>query len=124
MSEMRMAAVLAKGASGSATAVPAHTALHMATLAGAKALGMDSRVGSLAVGKRADMVALRLADIELAPLYDPVSQLVYAAGREHVTHVWVDGTLRVEDGALTAIDSRELQLKAKHWAEKIRSQGV
>jgi 5-methylthioadenosine/S-adenosylhomocysteine deaminase len=119
LSEMRLAALLAKGASGSATAVPAHRALHMATLAGAKALGLDARVGSLTPGKRADMTAIRLSGIELAPLYDPVSHLVYAAGREHVTHVWVDGKPRVENGALTGIDVRELALKAAHWREKI-----
>jgi len=119
LSEMRLAALLAKGASGSATAVPAHRALHMATLAGAKALGLDARVGSLTPGKRADMTAIRMSGIELAPLYDPVSHLVYAAGREHVTHVWVDGKPRVENGALTGIDVRELELKAAHWREKI-----
>jgi 5-methylthioadenosine/S-adenosylhomocysteine deaminase len=117
---MRLAALLAKGASGSATAVPAHTALHMATLAGARALGIDTRTGSLTPGKRADMTAVRLSDLEVAPLYDPVSHLVYAAGREHVTHVWVDGEPRVEDGALTRLDPRELKAKAAHWGEKIR----
>jgi 5-methylthioadenosine/S-adenosylhomocysteine deaminase len=91
----------------------------MATLAGAKALGLDARVGSLTPGKRADMTAIRMSGIELAPLYDPVSHLVYAAGREHVTHVWVDGKPRVENGALTGIDVRELELKAAHWREKI-----
>jgi 5-methylthioadenosine/S-adenosylhomocysteine deaminase len=120
--EMRTAALLAKGASGDATAVPAHTALHMATLAGAKALGLDRRIGSLVPGKRADIAAIRLGDIALAPLYDPISHLVYAAGREHVTHVWVDGKLRLNDGALTGIDARELQLKAAHWSERIRPQ--
>ncbi len=120
MSEMRLAALLAKGSSGSATAVPAHSALHMATLAGAKALGIDARVGSLKPGKRADMTAVRLSDVELAPLFDPVSHLVYAAGREHVTHVWVDGELRVEDGVLTCLDAREVKLKAIHWGDKIR----
>ena len=121
MSEMRMAALLAKGSSGSATAIPAHSALHMATLAGAKALGIDARIGSLKPGKRADVTAVRLADIELSPLFDPVSHLVYAAGREHVTHVWVDGEPRVEDGVLTRLDAREVKLKATHWGDKIRN---
>jgi 5-methylthioadenosine/S-adenosylhomocysteine deaminase len=120
LGEMRAAALLAKGASGDPTAVPAHAALHMATLGGAKALGLDARIGSLAAGKRADITALRLSDIELAPIYDPVSQIVYAAGREHVTHVWIDGRLRVEDGALTQLDARELGLRAVHWAERIK----
>lgn len=119
MSEMRTAALLAKGSSGDPTVLPAHTALHMATVAGAKALGIDQHTGSLVPGKRADVVAVRLSDLELTPLYDPVSHLVYAAGREHVTHVWVNGKLRVDEGALTSIDARELHLKAAHWRERI-----
>lgn len=122
LSEIRMAALLAKGASGSATAVPAHTALRMATLAGARALGIDARTGSLTPGKRADMTAVRLSELEVSPLYDPVSHLVYAAGREHVTHVWVDGEPRVENGALVRVDPRELKVKATHWADEIRNQ--
>jgi len=118
--EMRTAALLAKGVSGEATAIPAHAALHMATLAGAKALGLESRIGSLVPGKRADITALRVSDIALSPLYDPLSHLVYAAGREHVTHVWVDGKLRLDDGELTGMDARELQLRASHWRDKIR----
>ena len=121
LGEMRTAALLAKGASADPTAVPAHAALHMATLGGAKALGLDERIGSLAQGKRADITAVRLSDIELAPLYDPVSHLVYAAGREHVTHVWVDGQLRVENRTLTGLDSRDLALRAVHWSQKIKN---
>src|SRR5688572_13915698 len=124
LGEMRGAALLAKGASADPTAVPAHAALHMATLAGAKALGLDDRIGSVTPGKRADLTAVRMSDIELAPLYDPVSHLVYAAGREHVTHVWVDGELCVENGALTRMDARELGLRASHWADKIRAWGI
>ena len=120
LSEIRLAALLAKGESGDSTSVPAHVALHMATLAGAQALGIDDRTGSLTPGKRADITAIRLSDLELAPLYDPASHLVYVAGREHVTHVWVDGRLRVNDGTLVDIDERELRLKAAHWREKIR----
>jgi 5-methylthioadenosine/S-adenosylhomocysteine deaminase len=126
LTELRTAALLAKGASGDATAVPAHTALHMATLAGARALGIDERVGSLRIGKRADITAVRVADLELTPLYDPVSHLVYVAGREHVTHVWVNGDLKLEDRNLTGIDTRELHLKAALWKERIqaRDRGV
>jgi 5-methylthioadenosine/S-adenosylhomocysteine deaminase len=119
LTEMRTAALLAKGASGDPTVVPAHAALHMATIAGAKALGLERRIGSLVTGKRADIVALRFSHLELAPVYDPVSHLVYAAGREHVSHVWVNGSLRVDDGELVSLDSRELQLKAAHWRERI-----
>jgi 5-methylthioadenosine/S-adenosylhomocysteine deaminase len=91
----------------------------MATLGGAKALGLDGLIGSLARGKRADITAIRMSDLELAPVYDPLTHLVYAAGREHVSHVWVGGKLRVDDGALTGLDARELALKAAHWRDRI-----
>jgi 5-methylthioadenosine/S-adenosylhomocysteine deaminase len=119
LNEMRTAALLAKGASGDPTMLPAHAALQTATIAGAKALGIENRVGSLAVGKRADIVAVALSDLALTPMYDPVSHLVYAAGREHVTHVWVNGKPRVQDGELNAIDVQELKLKAAHWRERL-----
>ena len=121
LGETRLAALLAKGSSGVATAVPAHTALHMATLGGARALGLDSKIGSIVAGKRADLAAIDLSSIELAPCYDAASQLVYAAGAQHVTHVWVDGKARVSDRRLVGIDERELQLKALHWKDRIRT---
>jgi cytosine/adenosine deaminase-related metal-dependent hydrolase len=88
------------GGAGCAGPARAHAALHAATLGGARALGLGARIGSIEPGKRADLAALALRGPELAPCYDAVSQLVYAAGREHVTHVWVDGKLLVRDGAL------------------------
>jgi 5-methylthioadenosine/S-adenosylhomocysteine deaminase len=81
-------------------AMPAHAALRAATLGGARALGLGARIGSIEPGKSADLAAVALRAPELAPCYDPVSNLVYAAGREHVTHVWVGGELRVRDGML------------------------
>ena len=98
--EMRTAALLAKAVARDAEAMPAHVALRAATLGGARALGLDARIGSIEAGKRADLVAVALRAPELAPCYDPVSHLVYAAGREHVTHVWVDGELRVRDAEI------------------------
>ncbi|TMH86857.1 MAG: TRZ/ATZ family hydrolase [Betaproteobacteria bacterium] len=98
--EMRSAALLAKAVSRDAEAMPAHAALRAATLAGAQALGIAATTGSIEPGKAADLVAVSMSAPELAPCYDPVSQLVYAAGREHVTHVFVNGQLLVLDGAL------------------------
>lgn len=118
-SEMRLAALLAKGASGDATAVPAWQALEMATLGGARALGLAGRIGSIEPGKRADLTAVNLDALELSPCYDPVSHLVYAAGREHVSHVWVDGVARVADGALTQLDPDAIAAKARLWQRKI-----
>jgi 5-methylthioadenosine/S-adenosylhomocysteine deaminase len=117
--EMRLAALLAKGASGRATALPAHAVLGMATLNAARALGLSDSVGSLTPGKCADMTAVNLGAPELSPCYDPLSHLVYAAGREHVTHVWVNGELLVEDGRLTRLDAAELAAKAAYWKDKI-----
>ena len=121
VTEMRLAALLAKGASADPTVLPAHTVIRMATLGGAKALGIDSYVGSLTAGKRADIAAVDLSAVELAPCYDAASHLVYAAGREHVTHVWVDGQLRVQECELVGLNVQDLQLKAAHWKEKIRA---
>ena len=96
--EMRTAALLAKAVARDAQAMPEHAALRAATLGGARALGLSARIGSIEPGKRADLVAVHMRAPELAPCYDPVSHLVYAAGREHVSHVWVDGELRLADG--------------------------
>ncbi len=118
--EMRLAALLAKGATGDPTQLPAHEVLEMATVRAARALGLEERIGTLTPGKLADMTAVDLGALELAPCYDPLSHLVYAAGREHVSHVWVNGKLLVEDGRLIQLDSAELVAKARYWQERIR----
>ncbi|MRD73770.1 TRZ/ATZ family hydrolase [Rhodocyclus tenuis] len=117
--EMRLAALLAKGISGIAEALPAHQALRMATLNGAKALGLDANTGSLVPGKAADICALEFDSFSLAPCFDPVSHLVYVAGREHVSDVWVDGRTRVESRRLLDVDESELIKLAALWQNKI-----
>ncbi len=119
LGEMRSAALLGKGVAGDAAALPAHAVLEMATLAGARALGLDDEIGSLVPGKSADLVAVRLDDLETSPVYHPLSQLVYAAGREHVTDVWVAGQQLLRDRALTTLDEAELLGRARHWREKL-----
>jgi len=96
--EMRLAALLAKAVAGDAEAMPAHAALRAATLGGAAALGLDARIGSVVAGKAADLAAVRIAGAELSPCYDPLSHLVYVAGREHVSDVWVAGRRLLRDG--------------------------
>jgi 5-methylthioadenosine/S-adenosylhomocysteine deaminase len=118
--EMRLAALLAKGQSGRANAVNAHQALRMATLSGAQALGLDATIGSIVPGKAADLCAVSLDDIGLAPCYDPVSHLVYSAGREHVSDVWVGGRIRVQDRQLLENNEIELIKLATLWQNKIR----
>ena len=119
MTEMRTAALLAKGASGDAAAVGAAEALEMATLGGARALGLDRQIGSIAPGKSADLAAVELSSLETLPRFDPVSHLVYAAGREHVTHVWVEGRARVAGRRLIGIDEDDLRTKVLWWQERL-----
>jgi 5-methylthioadenosine/S-adenosylhomocysteine deaminase len=120
LSEMRTAALLAKGVAQEATALPAAAALRMATLNGARALGLDSRIGSLEAGKAADLVAIDLSTVPTQPVYDPISQIVYAAGREQVTDVWVNGRRLLQDRKLTALDETAVLEKAARWRVKIR----
>ena len=118
-SEMRLAALLGKVATGQASALPAHQVLEMATINSAKALGLEDQIGSISVGKYADLVAVDFSAIELLPCYDPISHLVYVAGRENVSHVWVDGKLLVDQGKLNTIDRQEIQGIANYWQNRI-----
>lgn len=121
--EMRLAALLAKGNSGDAAALPAAAALKAATLDAARALNLDSRIGSIVPGKRADLVAVDLHALSGQPVFDPVSHLVYVAGREHVTHVWVDGTLKLNNRCLVDLDPDDLAARAAYWRSKFIAQG-
>ncbi|HMH18726.1 MAG TPA: TRZ/ATZ family hydrolase [Burkholderiales bacterium] len=120
--EMRSAALLAKAVGDDPQAMPAHQALAAATLHGARALGLEASIGSIAPGKFADLCAVALEGPELLPCYDPVSHLVYAAGREHVSHVWVAGELRVEEGRLPGLDNRSLNNRALLWQNKLAAE--
>jgi 5-methylthioadenosine/S-adenosylhomocysteine deaminase len=117
--EMRLSALLAKGQCGRADALPAFQALEMATINGARALGLEALTGSLVAGKAADITAVDFSSIELAPCYHPVSHLVYGAGRQHVSHVWVNGRMLLNDGLLTSLNQRELLLRAEFWHERM-----
>ena len=118
--EMRLSALLAKGISGDATVVPAHQALAMATINSARAMGLDDKIGSIEVGKLADLAAVKLNDIATAPYYDPISHLVYTCGREHVTHTWVAGELRYSNGIYSNIEPNELKEIINTWQPKLR----
>jgi len=118
--EMRLAALLAKGSSGDAARLPAAQALYAATLGGAAALGLDAEIGSIERGKAADLVALDLGGADLQPVYDVVSHLVYCAGREHVTDVWVAGERRVDSRYLLRDDEDALRALAADWQLRIR----
>ena len=121
LGEMRTAALLAKGTSGDATAVPAAVALEMATLNGARALGLAGDIGSLIVGKSADLIAIDLNAPATQPVYDPLSQIVYAASRDQVTHVWVAGRALMRDRHVLTLDERAIISRAGAWRDKIRA---
>jgi 5-methylthioadenosine/S-adenosylhomocysteine deaminase len=119
LTEARSAALMAKAASGDASVIPAAEALEMATIEPARALGLDDRIGSIAPGKSADLVAVEFSSPETLPCYDPVSHLIYAAGREHVTHSWIDGRLCLDGRKLTGIDERDLDDRARWWHKRL-----
>jgi 5-methylthioadenosine/S-adenosylhomocysteine deaminase len=118
--EMRLCALLAKGLSEDATVVPAYQALEMATINAAKALGLEESIGSIAVGKLADLAAVKLSDFHSLPYYDPVAHLVYSASRDQVTHTWVAGELQYSLGAFTNIALPELEDIIHLWQAKLR----
>jgi len=118
-SEMRTCAILAKAVYQDATALNAATALQMATLNGARAMGIDKHVGSLEVGKAADVIAIDLGHLESTPLYHPLSQLVYATGRHQVTDVWVAGKQLLKNRQLTTLHEENIIRMAREWQEKI-----
>jgi 5-methylthioadenosine/S-adenosylhomocysteine deaminase len=121
MQEMRQATLLAKAVARDAEAMPAHLALRSATLGGAIALGLDRRIGSIVPGKLADLVAVRLHGPELTPCFDPVSHLVYAAGREHVSDVWVAGKQQLRARELLNPHMSGLDTRTQLWQNALGS---
>ncbi len=117
--ETRTAALLAKAVADDASAFDAPTALHAATLGGAKALGFDAVVGSIEVGKQADLVCVDLGQLETQPLHHVISQLIYATGRHQVSDVWIAGRARLQARELVDIDVVALIANAKQWRTRI-----
>lgn len=119
IAEMRTAALLAKAVADNASAMPAEDVLRMATINAAKALGLDTEIGSIEIGKSADITAVDLGAIENQPVYNPVSQLIYSAGRENISNVWVAGNHLLKDRELTTLDEKSILEKAAYWQGKI-----
>jgi 5-methylthioadenosine/S-adenosylhomocysteine deaminase len=120
LGELRLAALVSKAQSNNAVTLSAHEALRMATLDSAKALGLDRKIGSITQGKFADLAAVKVTnEIELAPCFDPVSHLIYTAGREHVTNVWVQGREVVTNGQANGVDEHRLLANARSWQRQI-----
>lgn len=122
--ELRTAALLAKGVAQDASALDAASALRMATLGGAHALGFGDLIGSIEPGKRADLICVDMDRIETQPLYHAISQLVYATGRQQVSDVWIAGHAQLHDGVLTGIDTQALRANAKQWRTRIAAIGM
>ena len=119
--EMRTAALMAKHQSQDPTTLNAHQVLTMATYNGAKALGLESTIGSLEPGKSADIIAVDLGEYYSQPVYDPSSHLVYSTSRDQVTDAWVAGQRLLHNKKLTTIDPQELIQQLQPLQEKIHA---
>jgi 5-methylthioadenosine/S-adenosylhomocysteine deaminase len=119
--EMRTAALLAKAVAQDASALDAASALRMATLGGARALGIDAEIGSIEAGKSADLTTLRLDQFDTLPVYNAISQCVYASNRRDVADVWIAGQRKLDSGVLVDTDTVELSRMARAWGERIRA---
>ncbi len=121
LGEMRTACLLAKSEAGDAAVLPAACALEAATLGGARCLGLEGRIGSLEVGKEADVVAVDLSPPETSPVYHPVSQIVYSASAQQVSDVWVAGRRVLAGRQLLSMDAKEVTRRAEEWRQRISS---
>jgi len=121
LSEIRLAALLAKASSDDAAAVSAAEALRMGTLDGAKALGLAHAIGSIEAGKWADLTCVNLVTLNSQPMYDVVSQLVYTANASQVTDVWVAGKHQLDNGKLAHINTDKLSERSNEWRDRIRA---
>ena len=121
LNEMRLAALIGKSHSDDASSLSAWDVLAMATINGAKQIGLADSIGTLESGKFADITAVNLDQINTSPVYNPVSTLVYSAQASQVSHVWVDGQINVKDGKLLHLNEENLKEKAQNWADKIQA---
>ena len=120
LEEMRLAALLIKGSTNLPESMPIKEAIKMATINGAKALGLDGIIGSIEKNKKADLVAIDLSKIENQPIYDPLSTLVYSSSRSDVSYVWINGKLKLKDKKLVQINEEEIIQLAKKWQIKLK----
>jgi len=119
LQEMKLAAIIHKSTSYDPTAIPAESVLEMATINGAKALGLDDRIGSLEIGKKADFVAIDMRGIHSQPWFNAVSAIVYTATGRDVDVVVVDGRMLVKDGELLTMDETEIVEEAKKRSREV-----
>jgi 5-methylthioadenosine/S-adenosylhomocysteine deaminase len=122
--EMRLAAFLQKVSTMDPQVIPARTALNMATLGGAQAIGLDKEIGALTVGRRADLIQVSLSDLHFTPLYDVISHLVYVADEQDVATVVVDGKILKRDGQVLTVDEARVRKEADAIAARIRAEVI
>ncbi len=120
ITELKACALLAKGVSGDSTALNADQMLSIATMGGAKALGLDKQIGSLSVGKFADCVAIDFSHPNTQPCYHPVAQLIYAASSQQITDVWVAGKQLVKQRVLTTLSQQAIKEQTALWQSCVR----
>ncbi len=118
---MRQAAFLHKLASRDPRAVPAAAALEMATIGGARALGLDRKIGSLEAGKRADLIVVSMQGARQTPMYNPVSHLVYVSKGADVTTTVVNGQVLMRDRKVRTLDEAKVLAEAREMAAKVRA---
>jgi len=119
--EMHTAALLGKAVADNAAVLKAHQVLEMATINGARAMGIDTLTGSLEIGKDADIIAIKLDPLEQAPLYDPISQLVYTHNGHRISHSWVRGKMLMDDRQLTTLNENKIIANTQKWQGRIQS---
>jgi len=119
LAELQTASLLAKGAAEDPAALPAHAALKAATLSGAEALGIAHLTGSITPGKQADLIAIDLSAAATQPVYHPLNQIAYSAGREQITDTWVNGRRLLHERQLTTLDEPAIIQKSTEWSKKI-----
>ena len=118
---MRTATFLAKVATSDPTAVSAKTALQMATIGGARALGMDKTIGSLEPGKRADIIIVSMSAARQTPMYDPISHLVYVTRGDDVQTTIVNGQVLMRNRKVLTLDRAAVLRESRTWADKVRA---
>lgn len=118
LEECRMMALLNKAVTRNPAALSAYECLYAATMGNAHALGLEAQVGSIDVGKKADLIAFNLDSLNTYPHHHPIAQLVYAAHSQQISHVWTQGRLRIKEGSFVDIDEQKLKRIAKHWSDK------
>ncbi len=119
LAEARSAAFLSKVTSGYPSSIRAEEALSMATINGARLMGLEEKIGSLEIGKCADMIAVDLSGISFQPIYNPISQLIYAANGQNVTHSWINGECLYEDKKFTRLNLLTLRRRVESWQGKL-----